>query len=107
MSTEDKKRRAQKSLVARLLEGTGRARQDQRHAAYDNSMPSGPLHDLVSKVAERPTQIADDDIAAAKASGLTEDEIFELVVCAAVGQATRQYETALQALAAASSNGEE
>ena len=107
MSTEYKKRKAQESLVARLLEGDGRASRDQRRAAFDNSVPGGALYTLISKVAERPTQIADDDIAAAKASGLTEDEIFELVVCAAVGQATRQYETALKALAAASANREE
>ncbi len=33
-----------------------------------------------------------------KASGESEDQIFELVMCAAIGQATRQYETALEAL---------
>jgi hypothetical protein len=33
-----------------------------------------------------------------KASGLSEDQVFELVVCAAVGQSARQYETALEAL---------
>jgi alkylhydroperoxidase family enzyme len=54
----------------------------------------------MSKVAERATQITDEDFAAVKASGLSEDQIFELVVCAAIGQATRQYETALGALAA-------
>jgi hypothetical protein len=33
--------------------------------------------------------------------GTSEDQIFELVICAAIGQATRQYETALEALAEA------
>jgi alkylhydroperoxidase/carboxymuconolactone decarboxylase family protein YurZ len=41
-----------------------------------------------------------------RASGLTEDEVFELVVCAAVGQATRQYEAALAALQDASEDGQ-
>ena len=45
-------------------------------------------------------KVADEDIAAAMASGLKEDEVFEIVVCA-VGQATRQYDTALAALEAA------
>jgi hypothetical protein len=40
----------------------------------------------------------EEDIAAVKASGLSEDQIFELVVCAAIGQATRQYDTAFAAL---------
>jgi alkylhydroperoxidase family enzyme len=63
-------------------------------------LPAGPLHTLTSKVAERPTQITDEDFAAVKASGLSEDQIFELVVCAAIGQATRQYDVAFGALAA-------
>lgn len=99
MSTEHRKQAAHRALVARILEGDGRAPQDQRRAAFDNSGLGEPLRTLIGKVAERPTRITDQDIAAAKASGLAEDEIFELVVCAAVGQATRQYETALGALA--------
>ncbi len=93
---------AHRALVARILEGDGRAPRDQRRAAFDNSGLGEPLRTLIDKVAERPTQI-NDDIAAVKTSGLAEDEIFELVVCAAVGQATRQYETALGALAQAAS----
>ena len=45
--------------------------------------------------------MTDGDIAAAKALGLSQDEIFEIVVCAAIGEATRQYETAFAALEAA------
>jgi alkylhydroperoxidase family enzyme len=59
-------------------------------------------HTLIEKVAEHSGQVTDEDITAARASGLSEDQIFELVVCAAVGQATREYETALLALAAVS-----
>jgi alkylhydroperoxidase family enzyme len=99
MSTEDRKRAAHRALVARILQGEGRAPRDQRRAAFDNSGLGEPLRTLIGKVAERPAQITDDDVAAVKRSGLTEDEIFELVVCAAVGQATRQYEAALGALA--------
>lgn len=56
---------------------------------------------LVSKVAEQPTNVSDEDFAAARASGLSEDQIFEMVVSTAIGQATRQYNTALAALDAA------
>jgi alkylhydroperoxidase/carboxymuconolactone decarboxylase family protein YurZ len=106
MSTEDKKRAAQKAVVVRVLEGRGRAPRAQRRAAFDNAGLDEPLRTLIGKVAERPTQITDEDIAAVKAAGLTEDEIFELVVCAAVGQSTRQYETALGALADATTDKE-
>ena len=57
-----------------------------------------PVSALIEKVALYPTRVTDDDIAAVLASGMSEDQAFELVVCAAVGQATRQYETALGAL---------
>jgi alkylhydroperoxidase/carboxymuconolactone decarboxylase family protein YurZ len=52
-------------------------------------------------VARHAYKITDDDIAGARASGLSEDQLFEVIVCAAIGQATRQYETALAALKAA------
>ena len=99
--TEDRKRVLHQDLVARILEGSGRATEKDRRAAFENAELGEPLRTLVDKVAQRPTQITDEDIAVVKASGVSEDEIFELVVCAAVGQATRQYDTALQALAEA------
>lgn len=101
MSTEDRKRALYQGLVTRILEGSGRAAQSDRRAAFDNVEQGEPLRTLIDKVALRPTQVTDDDIAAVKASGRSEDEIFELVVCAAAGQAARQYDTALRALAEA------
>lgn len=98
---EDKKRTAHRALVKRVLEGDGRASRAQRRAAFDNAVRGEPLHTLISKVAMHPTRITDEDLAAVKVSGLNEDEIFELVICAALGQATRQHETALEALAGA------
>jgi alkylhydroperoxidase family enzyme len=56
------------------------------------------MRTLISEVAEHPTNVTDEDFAGARASGLNEDQIFEMVVSAAIGQATRQYKTALAAL---------
>jgi alkylhydroperoxidase family enzyme len=92
---------ARKALVARTLEGDGRASHAQRRAAFDNAGLAAPLSTLIDKVAKHAHKITDEDFAAARASGLSEDQIFEIVVCAAVGQATRQYDTALAALKAA------
>jgi alkylhydroperoxidase family enzyme len=89
------------ALVKRILEGDGRAPHAQRRAAFDNSGLTGPLRTLTEKMTKHAYKVTDEDIAAARSSGLTEDQIFELAVCAAVGQATRQYETALAALDAA------
>ncbi len=100
----DEKRTAHQALVTRVLEGDGRTSRAERRAAFDNTTLTEPLHGLISKVAKHPSQVTDDDVAAAKASGLSEDQIFELVICAAVGQATRQYQSALAALAAAISD---
>ena len=92
---------ARRALLARILEGDGRAPLAQRRAAFDNAGLSEPLSTLIDKVARHAYRITDEDIAAARTAGLSEDQIFELVVCAAIGQATRQYETALDALAEA------
>ena len=97
-------RTAHQALVQRVLEGDGRASRAERLAAFNNATLTEPLHGLINKVAKHPTQITDDDVAAVKTSGLSEDQIFELVVCAAVGQATRQYQNALAALAVAVSD---
>jgi len=94
-------RQARTALATRILEGAGRASRSERRAAFNNSGLAEPLSGLVDKVATNASRVTDEDIAAASASGLSEDQVFEIVVCAAIGQATRQYETALAALDAA------
>lgn len=98
-------RQARKALVARILEGDGTASRAQRRAAFDNAGISEPLSTLIEKVIRHAHKVADTDIAATRASGLSEDQIFEIVVCAALGHATRQYDTALAALDAAAQKG--
>jgi hypothetical protein len=92
---------AHKALVSRILEGDGSASRVQCRGAFDNAGLGEPMRTLISEVAEHPTNVTDADFAAARASGLTEDQIFEMVVSAAIGQATRQYNAALAALDAA------
>lgn len=88
----------QKVLVKQILGADGNASLSERRAAFENHGVNEPVRGLVNKVAEHACRIVDEDIVAAKASGLAEDEIFEIVVCAAVGQGIRHYETALAAL---------
>ena len=90
--------KAHKAVIARILEGDGRASRAQRRAAFDNAPLSEPLATLIGKLTRLAHEVTDQDVAAARASGLSEDQIFEIVVCAAVGQATRQYHAALEAL---------
>ncbi|MGW1344008.1 hypothetical protein ACWCOV_23390 [Kribbella sp. NPDC002412] len=91
----DEKRAAHQALVNQILNGPGTAPADQRARAFDNAEPR---HPLIDKVATRPTQITDEDFAA---TGLTDDQLFELVIAAAVGQSTRLYDAGLAALAEA------
>lgn len=86
-----------KALISRVVEGGGTSTTQQRREAFAATGPTG-AKSLIEKVTNHAYKITDEDIATAKASGLTEDQIFELVVTAAVGQANRQLEAALAAL---------
>ena len=89
------------SLVAAVLEGAGRTSPETRRAAFDNEGLAEPMGPFVEKVARDARTVTDADIGTLKKAGLSEDQIYEIVVCAAIGQATRQYKTALAALSAA------
>lgn len=95
---------ARKALVNRVLEGAGHALPSERLAAFNNSELAEAQCTLVDKVARHANRVTDEDIASAMESGLSEDQIFEIVVCAAIGQATRQYDTAFAALETATGN---
>jgi alkylhydroperoxidase family enzyme len=94
-------RRLREALIERILGGDGQLAQAQRRAAFDNAARGEPLATLIRKVTKQAHEITDDDMAAARAAGVTEDQIFEIIVCAAVGQATRQHDAALAALESA------
>ena len=90
-----------RELVARVRWNDGTAPPELRRAAFHNVARDGPMRTLVDKVAYRAYSVTDEDVVAARAAGLSEDQIFEVVVCAAIGQADRQYTSALAALAGA------
>lgn len=94
-----------RALIARVLEGNGKAPIGLRRAAFDNSGLDEPMRTLIQKVAYHASSVTDEDVAAVRDAGLSEDQAFEIVVCAAVGQAGRQYENALAALASARRQG--
>jgi hypothetical protein len=98
---QDKKRAAFLALEDRIVSGEGRASPEQRARAFSNACLSQPLDGLLGKVATRPTEVTDADFAASRAAGFSEDELVELVICAAVGQSARLYDAGLAALAVA------
>ena len=89
------------SLVSRILEGEGQASAEIRRAAFDNEGLAEPVRTFVDKVAHGARMVTDADIGTLRKAGLSEDQIYEIVVCAAIGQATRQYQNGLAALSAA------
>lgn len=99
--TGDKKRAAYRALQDRILHGEGTAPAELRARAFGNDALPSPLDELIGKVATRPAQVTEADFAAAKAAGYSEDQLFELVVCAAVGWSARLYDAGLAALAEA------
>jgi hypothetical protein len=98
---QDRKRAAFRALEERVRNGPGTADAGERARAFGNEGLGAPLDALIGKVAARPDQVSDADFAAARASGLSDDQLFELVVCAAVGQSARLYDAGLAALAVA------
>jgi len=88
------KRAAYQILVDRILRGPGETSTEQRARAFEND----GADPLLSKVATSPTEVTDADFDTARAAGRTEDQLFELVIAAAVGESTRMYDAALAAL---------
>jgi hypothetical protein len=93
--------RLRKAVIERALHGKGAAGGDTRRAAFDNRGVPPASQALVDKIAKNAWKVTGEDIAAAKRAGVSEDEIFELAVCAALGQASRQLDSALAVLDAA------
>jgi alkylhydroperoxidase family enzyme len=93
--------RACAAVIDRVLSGPGETTVVDRRAAFDNRGVPNAARALIDKVAKHAYRVTDEDVASAKAAGLTEDQVFELVIAAALGQASRQYEAALATLNAA------
>ena len=86
------------ATVDRALHGPAASSAAARRAAFDNRDVDSRVRDLVDTVARHAWKVTDAQVAAALAADMPEDAVFELVVCAALGQATRQLSAALAAL---------
>ena len=77
-------------------EGLRRAVLDRAAGARDGVPPE--LKAYVDKVARHAYRVTDEDVAALKRAGHSEDKIFELTVAAAVGAALHRLERGMAAL---------
>jgi hypothetical protein len=98
----DTANRLRDTVIEQALRGQAHASVDARRAAFDNTGVDERARALVDKVSRHAWKVTDADIAGARAAGLSEPEIFELTICAALGQSTRQLRAALAAVDSAS-----
>jgi hypothetical protein len=92
------------AVVDRALHGPGFSSAHLRQAAFDNSGVDGRAQALVDAIARNAWKITDEQVADTLAAGVCEEVVFELAVCAALGQASRQFSAALAALDAATAD---
>jgi hypothetical protein len=78
-------RQPRKALTRRILEEDGKASPSERRGAFNISGFAEPQSTLVDKVARHAYRFTVEDFAAARTSGFSEDKIFEMVACAAIG----------------------
>ncbi|MHC4410376.1 MAG: hypothetical protein ACYS0E_21320 [Planctomycetota bacterium] len=75
-----------------------------RAADHREVLPPG-VRELVEKVAQNAYKVTDHDITHLLHEGYSEDAIFEIVVCAAVGAGAARFERAMEALKSAPAEG--
>ncbi len=71
-----------------------------RRAAFENTGGGLPaeLATYVDKVARHAHQVTDEEVAALKQAGYSEDQLFEITVAAALGVAVRRLDAGLAGL---------
>ena len=85
-------------LYEAALSSPGELPPELRLAAAQNHGLPPALAGLVDKIAHHAYRVNDDDVQALKQASYSEDQIYELVVSAAVGRACSMAERALVAL---------
>lgn len=98
--------RLRRAVIERAVDGAGVMAPEARRAAFENRGVDERVRALVDRVARNAWKVTAADVQAAARAGASDDEIFELTICAALGQATRQLERALAALDEAGSGTE-
>jgi alkylhydroperoxidase family enzyme len=99
--TNAKVRRDIEALERRITEGPGTVPAEQRRAAADAKPVEGSaaLAAYLEKVRKHAYKVTDEEVAALRAAGATDDELFELTVAAAFGAAKERLGAGLAAVA--------
>ena len=86
------------ALRRAVFESPGETAPATRRAAGGGDPLPDPWGPYVDKVRSHSYRVTDADVAALKASGRTEEEIFEITVAASVGAALRSLDAGLRAV---------
>ena len=86
------------ALRAAVFEGEAAVAPAIRRAAGTGASVPDPWAAYVAKVRDSSFRITDDDVAALKAAGCSEKEIFEMTVAAATGAALHGLDIGLRAM---------
>jgi alkylhydroperoxidase family enzyme len=97
----ERHREALESLGAAVLEGPGVLPPEARRAAASREGVPEPFTEFVETVHDHAYRVTDDAVSGLRASGASDDEVFEMTVAAAYGAARRRLEAGLEALRAA------
>ena len=95
--SDDRFRDRRRALLGGVRDGSGETESALRHAAMQGDGVPERLQPLVRKIHDHAYKVTDDDITELKAD-LSEDALFEIIVCAALGAADHRFTRGMQAL---------
>lgn len=85
------------TIIATVLDGPGESARAVRRAAFDDAGAPADLQSLVAKIHRHAYKVTDEDVATAQAA-YGDDQVFEIIVSAALGASEQRLIAALRAL---------
>ena len=85
------------NVIKRVLDGAGVAAPSQRRVAFEGKGAAPELQALIDKVEAHAYKVTDDDLRQLQAK-YSDDELFEIIVSAALGASERRLLAGLEAL---------
>ena len=95
--TVDPNALARHEVIARVLDGAGVAPPSQRRVAFEGKGAPPELQALIDKIEAHAYEVTDDDLRHLQ-NRYNDDELFELIVAAALGASERRLLAGLEAL---------
>src|SRR5690349_5722414 len=95
--TDDPHASLRNNVVNRVLDGAGVAAPARRRGAFDGKGAPPELQALIDKVEAHAYKVTDDDLRRLQAT-YSDDELFEIIVAAALGASERRLVAGLEAL---------